>query len=183
MSAQRSLAVLYRDGSGVEKNPQEAFRWFLAAAENDDVDSFGPVGAMYLEGTAVSFDAKLGLKWVRKAADYGVDDAQALLGALYTEGRFVERNHVEALKWHLLAAAKGKELCVKLKNELASTLNSIQIAEAIKLAKLWTPLAKPDTGKVTDMRDEADLGLNLAPNQETIALFNAVSLPLKIPSW
>ncbi|GFO55393.1 hypothetical protein GMSM_24000 [Geomonas sp. Red276] len=178
--AQRNLALLYRTGSGVPRSPQDAFRWYLAAAENGDVDSFPEVALMYLEGTGVGKDTTLGLKWVNRAADYGYDHAQVWLGVFYSRGRYVERNDVEALKWFTIAAAKGNATAAKLKGEMESTLNSVEVEEARALAAQWVALPRPSGGREAELREEADLGLNLAETPETVALLNETLPPLDL---
>ncbi|MCM0080509.1 SEL1-like repeat protein [Geomonas sp. Red32] len=178
--AQRNLAVLYRTGVGVARSPQDAFRWYLAAAENGDLDSFPEVAFMYLEGTGTGKDTTLGLKWIHRAADYGYDHAQVWLGISNSRGRYMERNDVEGLKWLTIAAAKGNATAARLKGEMESTLNSVEVEEAAALAAQWVVLPKPPAGREAELREEADLGLNLAESPETIALLQETVPPLDL---
>lgn len=66
-------------GSGVRKDPAEAFRWFShAAAKNLDIAQYN-LGIMYLKGVHVEKDRELARKYFTLAAENGHEEAAKIL--------------------------------------------------------------------------------------------------------
>ena len=64
-------------------------------------------------------------------------------GVCWASGRSGVVNLVAAHKWFNLAAMRGVDAAKGWRNQLASEMSTIQIAEAQKLAREW----KPKTGR------------------------------------
>ena len=68
--AARSIGVLFQNGwEGKAPDYEEAFKWYLAAAELNDVDSIFNVAVAYSNGLGVEESVKSALRWYHKAAD------------------------------------------------------------------------------------------------------------------
>ena len=105
--AQGSLAVLYHEGLGLEKDAAEAAKWFRKSAEQGHALSQYNLGYLYEQGDGVEKNPATAAGWYRKAATQGDTAAQAALGTLYREGRGVKQDDAEACFWLSLAARQG----------------------------------------------------------------------------
>ncbi|HEC19813.1 MAG TPA: sel1 repeat family protein [Gammaproteobacteria bacterium] len=105
--AQYNLAMLYRTGKGVAKDPVASLRWFRRAAEQGVADAQYYMGYFYDNGEGVTQDPKKAFAWYRKAAEQGHGLAQINLGVLYATGMGVRRDIEQAYLWFHVAAAQG----------------------------------------------------------------------------
>lgn len=77
------LAACYLEGTGVDKDVNEALKLFSAAAELGDVQAMYLLGSIYEDGDeGVKKDVKEAKKWYKKAAAEGYEPAQAALNRL-----------------------------------------------------------------------------------------------------
>ena len=65
------LGVRYEEGDGMEQDEQEAARWFLKAAQEEDPDAQFRLGMLYAEGRGVPRNATEARYWLAKSADQG----------------------------------------------------------------------------------------------------------------
>ncbi len=105
--AQFDLGVHYDQGIGVQKNVQEAAKWFRKAAEHGDAHAQYSLGVCYTTGKGVTKDAVEAVKWFQKAAEQGIADAQYTLWMCYETGEGVTKNTKKAAKWQRKAAEQG----------------------------------------------------------------------------
>jgi TPR repeat protein len=99
VSAQQNLAIMYRQGRGIEQNYGEAMKWYRRAAEQGNAKAQFSLGLMYYEAEGVRQDYAKAAKWYRKAAKQGISLAQFNLGSMYFAGTGVRQNYAEAYKW------------------------------------------------------------------------------------
>lgn len=66
---------MYLGGEGVEKDVNEALRWYRKAAENGVYDAQLRLGDFYFDGKVVERDIKVAQKWYLQAAKQ--EDADA----------------------------------------------------------------------------------------------------------
>lgn len=108
VAAQLDLARCYDSGSGIEKNPVEAHKWFLKAAEQGNGRALNAVGISYENGTGgVEKDAAEAVKWFRKSAELGSGYGLNSLGRCYEYGKGVQKDLTEAVKWYRQSAEQG----------------------------------------------------------------------------
>jgi len=84
--AQYYLARLYLDGDGAPRDPRQAARWFLLAAQKDQCRAQAMLGAMLFAGDHVPRQAARGLMWLALAKDNVKDsppDEQTWVNRLY----------------------------------------------------------------------------------------------------
>jgi hypothetical protein len=73
------------------------------------------------------------------AAEQGDADAQGGLGLLYAKGQGVPQDLVQAHLWLSLAAAQGDKSAAKERDLLVKKMTPVQLTQAQKLARGWTP--------------------------------------------
>ena len=104
-AAQYLLGRKLFTGSSVEKNVEEAIKWFkLAAAQNHTKAQF-QLGKMYLygeEGVKINYVYALG--YLRDAANNNYAEAQYELGNYYLMGKAENADYTKAIKWYRAAA-------------------------------------------------------------------------------
>lgn len=75
--AQTLIGSMYAYGEGIEKNDEEAFKWFSRAAESNSAQAQYNLGILYEKGLGVTANKTLARKWFKAAADQGRKDAAA----------------------------------------------------------------------------------------------------------
>lgn len=108
ISSQTHLAEMYLEGWGVERNLQQALRWYEPAANQRYPLAEYKIGLIYQRGDrTVPRDQTKAITWFRKAAEQGFARAQNDLGYAYEQGLGVRRNLQAAADWYLKAAEQG----------------------------------------------------------------------------
>lgn len=77
--AQFKLAAMYYEGKGLQRNNEEAAKWYRKAAEQDHVEAQFLLGIMYERGDGVQRNDDLAYKWISLAAQQGHPRARTLL--------------------------------------------------------------------------------------------------------
>jgi len=88
-------------------NSEEAFGYYLAAAEAGNSLAMNNLGVMYRNGRGVSQSDSEAVHWYRAGADAGNADAMANLGWMYRIGAGVDRSDQEGARWYRAAADSG----------------------------------------------------------------------------
>jgi TPR repeat protein len=104
--------------------------------------AFSAFGGQFEDATAAEM-----AKSYRRAAEQGVAEAQHNLGHMYRVGFGVPQDYVQAHMWFNLAASrfpasekkKNRAWAVKNRDNVASMMTPVQIAEAQRLARGWKP--------------------------------------------
>ncbi len=92
----------YNDGRLVQKDDEEAARWYLKSAEQ----GFAPAQRLY--GMAfVHINPAVGERWMLRAAEQGDAEAEFWLGVAYEQNWFGTTDVKEAVKWYQKAAQNG----------------------------------------------------------------------------
>jgi TPR repeat protein/tRNA A-37 threonylcarbamoyl transferase component Bud32 len=104
---QVALGDLYRNGTGVQRDPALALHWYRRAAAQGNAAAQYELGVMYESGVGVTRDPAQALQWIRQAAAQGLDRAQNHLGRAYERGLGVPVDVSAALQWYGKAAAQG----------------------------------------------------------------------------
>lgn len=85
----------------------EAFKWYLTAADNGHVSSMFEVGKMFANGKGTERDDKKAFHWFERAAENGSDSALAQLGIMYYKGSGILADKSKAASLFLKAAEKN----------------------------------------------------------------------------
>ena len=83
ISACAYLGKMYYEGTGVEQNYNEAFKWYQKAADNGVTGAYIWLGVMYYNGQGVAQNYEKAFLWSKKAAENGAADAYVGLGVMY----------------------------------------------------------------------------------------------------
>lgn len=101
--AQYFLARMYAEGRGVEKNPQEAAKWFRKAAEKGVQDAQFRLGGLYERGEGVPQDMEYAYGWYSVSAHIGNPKAAAAIEAAGSKLSADELSEARALAEDLVA--------------------------------------------------------------------------------
>lgn len=136
--AQRNIGIMFQRGLGAPQSDVEAAHWYRRAAENGHARAQQNLGVMYENGTGVLQDYSEAVKWYRKSAEQGNVNAKINLGVLYEQGvPGLPRDVMQSHMWYNLATAQGHADAAQLREDVASSMTSEQVAEAQRKAKEW----------------------------------------------
>lgn len=128
--SQYQLALLYEQGFGVEKNPEQAFFWFSQAAENGSKLAQQSIANYYMNGIGTKKDIGEAILWYTAIAANGNTDAQVQLGKLFESLHKPINPQQLAAAW-LHAAADSSEEASTLYNQLLEAKFNKQRAKQI----------------------------------------------------
>ena len=113
---QSELAACYFNGSGVEKNIENADLWwgrafsgFNKAAEQGDARAQRRLGDCYHRGNGVQRDIQTAFMWYKKSSEQGNNEATQQISGCYKFGLGIEKNDDEYRYWRNKAAEQGNE--------------------------------------------------------------------------
>ena len=139
-----SAAQKYYYGIGAPKNYHKAFKLYLKAAQNGNVDAMFIAGGMYMQGLGTSINKPEAFKWLYKAAVNGRSskESERILGQSFLTGENVPQNYEEALHWYE-RAAKGGDAAAQ--SELGSLYFSGKMLDKdYEKARHWFEIAARD---------------------------------------
>lgn len=129
--AQYRLGSLYEKGVGVERDQLRARKLYLSAAQAGNARAMHNLAVMLAEGGDGGKPDYAGAsEWFRKAGELGVRDSQFNLAILYARGLGVNQSLVQSYVWFAAAAAQGDADAEKKREEVASRLDSKDLAAA-----------------------------------------------------
>jgi len=107
LDAQLTLGWMYDNGQGVPSDHEQAFSWWLKAAEQGQPVARYNVGVMYCAGQGVAQDYTNAAAWWQKTTEPMDTLATYQFGWLVATGRGVPRSYEEARDWWVTAAERG----------------------------------------------------------------------------
>jgi TPR repeat protein len=114
--AQLKYGRCFLDGLGVEKNPEEGFKWVKKSAEEGNKYALNVIGILYEKGVGTDKNAAMAVANFKKASEKGNVSAQTRLGYIYRKGELTTKDMKESVKYLNLAAKAGEPLA---QNDLA----------------------------------------------------------------
>jgi hypothetical protein len=100
----------------------QAFDFFMKAAELGNADAEHRVGVAYATGKGVQKNESEAVRWYQKSVDHGFAEAQCDLGVRYLHGQGVKKDERTGLKLIRKAAAQGYQEAIDiLKNRGLTT--------------------------------------------------------------
>lgn len=105
--AQVTLGIMYDYGQGVTKDPAEAMKWYIKAAEQGIPVVQHDVGVKYFQGSGVKQDYLEAAKWWELSANAGLADSQFNLGLMYYRGLGLETDYQKAAELFRKASEQG----------------------------------------------------------------------------
>ena len=107
-SAQYALGKLYRDGTGVKKDPRKAAEWFERSAGQDNDYAAYALGRLLLDDVdGLPRNVSAAVKWLTRSAELGNQYAQYCLGKLLLQGEEVPKDVAEAVRLFTASAEQG----------------------------------------------------------------------------
>ena len=130
--AQRSLGLMYLDGSGgLPRSESEALKLFREAANNGLASAQYNLGMMYVLGKGTRRNETEAVKWLQKAADQGDARAWSNLGEMHQDGRGgLKKNEQKALECYSKACDQGYE---KIRPRFNALKEKFQVQEKKQL--------------------------------------------------
>ncbi len=107
LAAMRNVAVMLREGKGVEKDPQAAQKKMQRAADAGLVTAQADLGEMLLKGEAGAPDPAAAAPWLARAAEGGHPIAAYQLAQLYEAGTGVPKDLTLARQLYEIAVKAG----------------------------------------------------------------------------
>ncbi|RYD69118.1 MAG: sel1 repeat family protein, partial [Sphingobacteriales bacterium] len=102
--AENNLAIMYFNGTGVEKSSAEGVKWFKLAAKHKYAPAMVALGNYYLKQGEDKDNQKAAFGWYLEAAENADWDATFILGYFYELGIGTKQSDEIARKIYLLAA-------------------------------------------------------------------------------
>lgn len=97
-------------GFETEESPEEAFKWYMKAAELGNLAAIFSVGNLYFFGSGVEKNREEGFKWYLKSAEEGFAVGQYRVAELLYAGTGCEKDEDAAIEWMKKASANGEKL-------------------------------------------------------------------------
>ena len=97
----------FYDVDEINRNYEEAVKWYRKAAEQGYAPAQNNLGDMYQYGRGVMTNYYDAVQWYGKAAAQGLASAQNNLGNMYCYDRGVTKNYEVAVRWYEKAATQG----------------------------------------------------------------------------
>jgi TPR repeat protein len=156
---QLRLAEMYREGKEVPKNDAAAFRWFLDAANQDEIMAFNPVAESFFHGLGTDRNLKEAHKWAMRLAYPETTEAptktymslmlgaQILMAGIHNApGELYDP--IAAYAWVLLAVCYGQP-----RHTIITPFNQpLAMAEANRAAMLEQAKAKMESELTDEQR-------------------------------
>ena len=132
------MGFLYEQGQGVERDSNEAIRWYILAGDQGYAPALNQLGLMFADGDGVEEDDAEAVKLFRRAAEMGSPGAQWNLGVHLNSGSGTPTNRLEAYAWITIAATQGHALADRLKLTLEAELPLETIEQGLEMAgRFW----------------------------------------------
>ncbi|MGA1825982.1 MAG: tetratricopeptide repeat protein [bacterium] len=107
VEAQYQLAKAYENGEGVNKDFDEALKWYKQAASNGYPPAQIDLGWFYQEGYGVTQNSQKAIEWYAKAVAQNNAQAMFNIGWIYDQGIGINENNDKASQWYKQAAEQG----------------------------------------------------------------------------
>ena len=107
VEAQYDVGEMYERGRGVNRDINQAFKWYSKAAEQGNTKGAFKTGLGYLKGEGAGKNPEAALKWLQISSDKGYERASYYLGVIYEKGEGVAVNYTKALTFYKKALSSG----------------------------------------------------------------------------
>ena len=131
--AQYNLGLMYKNGTGVKKDFNEALGWFILGSNNDHMLSKYALGLMYYKGEGISKNYSKAMNLFLEASFMGHPASQINVGNMYYFGEGVGKNYPKAHMWWSFAKEKGVDAAFSNLTMIENKMTNSQLLEAQKL--------------------------------------------------
>jgi TonB family protein len=126
VTAQYSLGLFYRNGTGVARDDVQAVMWFRKAAEQGNADAQNNLGMMYLDGRGVAKDFPQATLWFERSALIGSAFGESNFGLAYARGDVDGKPNYVVGYALLLASSSRIQLYPSYAKGVANNLSALQ---------------------------------------------------------
>ena len=153
------LGEEYFDAKVVERDVEEALKYYFIGARGGDRRAQMDLASMYDKGWGVAQDMKAAAKWYEAAARQGLESSQYNIATMYEDGVGVEASKVKAYMYYQLAIEGGfPRFAAEAIERLAGSMTAAEIKEASVLARNFQPLTRVESvAEVKAWDDETDV--------------------------
>jgi TPR repeat protein len=97
----------YYNGVTMQQNYDQAYKYFLKAANEGNINAMYYIGKMYQNGQSVTKDNVKAFNWYTKSAEKGNSLAEQNLGDMLYSGIGVSQDYSKAYTWYIKAAKQN----------------------------------------------------------------------------
>lgn len=108
--AQNQLGDAYYNGYEVEQDFQQAFKWYMLAAEQGHGKAQYNAAYAYANGIGTQKNIAEAIKWYGKSADKGIALAEYILAKMLIDGQYIEQDITKGLDLLQKASDQGLDL-------------------------------------------------------------------------
>ncbi|MBX9692206.1 MAG: hypothetical protein K2Z81_07480, partial [Cyanobacteria bacterium] len=105
--AQCNLASLYYLGKGVDRDFDEALKWYKKGSQSGQTSANASIAMFYRLGLTGPRNPQEALKWYHLGFDKGDFRCAKMIARLYESGELGEPENAEAARWYRKAAERG----------------------------------------------------------------------------
>jgi len=135
MKAQFQLGIRYDNGIDVDKNTEEAMKWYRKSAVNGYATAQYLLGYLNYRGESIEQDKQEAIKWFELASEQGDADAQYYLGWMFENDDSLNHNVSKAFKYYKLAADQGHAWAQYFLGRMYE--NAINVEHSNQIAIKW----------------------------------------------
>ena len=125
--AQFFLGYLYKNGLSVEKNLDQAIKWYELSAKKGNPYAQNNLALMYEKGIGFSINLEKAFKLYKLSAEQGYSLAQYNLGVMFLNGKGVDKNLIDGFMWFSLSSFNGDDDAKKWKKIIENEMTKEQI--------------------------------------------------------
>lgn len=153
------LGEEYFDAKVVERDVEEALKYYFIGARGGDRRAQMDLASMYDKGWGVAQDMKEAAKWYEAAARQGLESSQYNIATMYEDGVGVEADKVKAYMYYQLAIEGGfPRFATEAIDRLAGLMTAAEIKQASVLARNFKPLTPDESAaEVADSAEVTDV--------------------------
>lgn len=147
--AQFKVALMFSDGTGTEKDIEQAVYWYIQAARQGLASAQYNLGHKYLNGEGVKKDVNQAITWWLKAAKQEHELAQFNVARAYYGGIGVEKDVEQARYWFRKAASnnepRSEKILVSIFQEDPGVIQTAPITSTADIASVQIPASTVQT--------------------------------------
>ncbi|PJA33590.1 MAG: hypothetical protein CO187_01095, partial [Zetaproteobacteria bacterium CG_4_9_14_3_um_filter_53_7] len=181
--AQYRYAMLYRDGSGVQRDDRQAVAWLKLAAAQGHLQAQYELAKLLESGRGMdAADPASAAGWYRKAAEKDLAAAQLRLAMLYADGRGVKKSEATALDWAIKAAKTNNTDAESFRQQLLNRVTAKAARGDAKAQFILARLYQRGEGINADVKSAEQWLRASAASGNAEAQFHLANLLVKQPA-
>jgi len=167
--AQYQMAMIYKHGYGVPKDPMKAIELLELAAKQNDSDAQFELALIYSEGKLVKKDLVKSYELTRQSATKGLASAQFNLAVMLSNGTGVAQDNYQAARWYKNAANQNYGLAqynlALLYSEGKGIEKSTEMSLVWNTIATWNGYPDANASRILDERALSDVNKEAALNK------------------